>query len=213
MTTERLRPSTAKMLLDMTPEAVRYALDHPSPPSRAMEFGTAVDRETFALTWTPSATAREADVIRAAITARKLIDRVGEKTGALRYMAQHTREWDSDGVACRGTPDLVYTASDGSLVIADLKTCASARADNIEQTLYRHKYDLQLAAYCTAFRANTDRAYIIWVESREPFLGRISTVPADVLHGGRQKWHRAREIWRKCVTEEYWPGYEDFSHT
>ena len=98
---------------------------------------------------------------------------------------------------------------DDTLVVVDLKTCRDAGDESVQRAFKRYRYGLQLAAYAEGAGARTDVGYIVWQETVEPFLGRVSTVSADAMARGLADWRRAVAIWKRCLDSGEWPGYDD----
>ena len=120
-------------------------------------------------------------------------------------------EWDDGGVLCRSMLDHVYI-DDG--VIFDLKKTVSADARSIEAAAYRYGYDIQAVAYSRALAALKPELAgridfrFVFVELEPPFAVVAPRPDGTLLEIGERRWDRAREIWRRCLERDEWPGYE-----
>lgn len=120
--------------------------------------------------------------------------------------------WESDGVLCRGRLD----AWEGdALTIHDPKTCEDARTASRGDNILRFGRDIQAAAYIEAVETINPlvagRVRFRWhfLEVVPPF-GVIEAEPTRVLlEHGRTRWERAKALWRRCQTDNDWPGYSE----
>ncbi len=117
---------------------------------------------------------------------------------------------DGTPVQCKAMLDLVDFTT-GRIV--DLKTCESAHGDAIQRSVDGFGYDIQQAAYTSAFE-----------HVRPPLTGRVSfeflflergaphdvspiTLNEETVAAGLAKWRRAVNAWARCLREGRWPGY------
>lgn len=97
--------------------------------------------------------------------------------------------------------------------LADFKTCASARPDLFEKSIFRCNYDAQAALYHDMYVAATGEDRPDWVflaqESSEPYdvadpMPLLSTEFMDI---GRAKISFALKFYARCLAMNYWPSY------
>jgi len=112
-------------------------------------------------------------------------------------------EWTLDGIACKGRVD-VHAAH-----LVDLKTCRDL--GRFQRDAAGYHYHAQIAWYrdgaVSAGVLNDDApAYLIAVESVEPFDVAAFVVPTDVLDVGRRLYRRWLGKWKQCERSGLWPG-------
>jgi hypothetical protein len=126
-----------------------------------------------------------------------------------------TALWESDGVACRGRLDHVLTRDDGSIVVIDLKTCASARPEIVRAKTVEYGYHSAAAGYIDAVETCVPGAlgrasFIdVFVEKTWPHYTLANEVSGKMLELGRSRWARMKLRWAECMASNHWPGYAE----
>lgn len=231
-----------RLLPPSCPAKFRHWLDHGDPASRVCEFGNAAHLEVLgrgtpvavieAADWrTKAARAELAEAREAGLTPVKAdeYERVQAMAAALRAdetaapffepgsgTPEQSLFWPDGefGIWRRARLDWVPTwfYSDGRLVIADYKTCASADPTKLQRVLVDQGYDQQAAWYADAAvalgLAPAGVAFVfVFQEKTAPFV--VSTLMADVvvLERGRALNRVAMATYRQCRETGVWPGY------
>jgi hypothetical protein len=113
-----------------------------------------------------------------------------------------------DGVLCRCMVD--NAPADKAKPLWDVKTTTDASPTAIMRSIMTYGYDFQAAHYLETWKAATgeERNFrFIFQEKEPPYEVCIVELGFDSLALARKKTARAREIWRNCITSDYWPGY------
>lgn len=216
-----------------SPLYYRYRLDHPTPPTAAMELGTAthaavLEPDRFALdyvVWDGGRRAGKAwEEFQATaagggvrILPAKDYETVLEMQTAVRanlhaaaYLAygsaEVTMEWADDvtGRDCKGRADWVT----GNTVVG-LKTAKDCRPVPFGNQAARLGYHLQWAFYAdgwTTIHGAAPRMVEIVVENAEPYDVAVYVIGDDVLEAGRLEYRRLIDVLTGCETSGQWPG-------
>jgi hypothetical protein len=170
-----LSSTGARKLLSSTPAQFRYDLDHPEPPKKAFDIGTAAHRLVLGdgpelilvdhLMWNTKqakaevAAAREAGAVP---LKREDWDQVHAMAAELRRHPLAAALFDTDygkpeqslfwtdkttGVPCRARLDWLDNARGGRLLLPDLKTAINASTAKFEKAVLDHRYDQQADHY------------------------------------------------------------------
>lgn len=112
--------------------------------------------------------------------------------------------WVLDGIACKGRLDALDRGS-----IVDLKTTRSLA--DFARDFARLSYHGQLAWYADGARlagaVDADaRAYVVAVETSEPYDVAAFVLPDDVLELGRTLYRTLLDLWVSCREADCWPG-------
>ena len=230
--------SIAKEVLDC-PAKARWAMDHYSAPSDAMEQGTVLHElilgqpTSFTVIDADSYRTDAAKKIRDAARAEGMVPLLAAKHAELAAVAEQVRahplaammlagegdnelsvRWERDGVLCRGRLDRLTVDANGQLVVVDLKSAKSAdpsmRAWPSDAA--RLGYDIQVAAYLEAVKALTGQdAAWVWlvVEVGPPVIVTALYATPEVVASGQRKWGAALELYRACDEAGEWPGYSN----
>lgn len=153
-----------------------------------------------------------AEAIRHALAAADLA-----LTGQSEVVAVWEEETARGPILCRGMLDHLFLDRG---VIIDLKTCSCAHPLQLGRRLIEHGYDIQYAAYTSAYRKLrpdlAGREDFLWVfveELPEEFPDRVMVTfgrPDGILREhGRSRWARACETWARCLRDNHWPGYAE----
>jgi hypothetical protein len=149
---------------------------------------------------------------------RKGFDEIGIRfTGASEVKVTWTEDTTAGPVVCRGMMDHVIRDRG---VIYDVKTCRSAHPKACTSHVIEYGYDIQRAAYTSAFRklepglaGREDFIFLFVEELPEDSPRRVVITPARLDGSLRQlgglKWERACELWVRCVRDSSWPAYTD----
>lgn len=228
---DALNWSSLKLMAD-SPLLYRFRQDHPRPDSAALSLGRAIhcailEPDAFASrylvrpdgldgrtkdgkAWIADARERGLEVIGnddAQVIAR-CIDAVKANPVARAALDGTDREvslsWEVGGVACKGRPDAVDRQS-----VIDLKTTRDLGRFPCDYESLR--YYGQLAWYLDgAIRAGVcdsdATAYIIAVETSEPYDCACYALTSEAIDSGRRLYRRLLELWRSCRDSDRWPG-------
>jgi len=97
------------------------------------------------------------------------------------------------------------------MVIADLKSCASASKGAIAKAVASYGYHIQAPWYIDAVRAmglDEDPAFVlVFVEKEPPYLITVAHLDDAALATGRALGRRAIEMYRDCAESGIWPAY------
>jgi PDDEXK-like domain of unknown function (DUF3799) len=99
------------------------------------------------------------------------------------------------------------------MVIADLKTTASADKASVAKSMHNYGYFQQAPFYSDGVRAlglDDDPAFVfVFVESDPPHLISVAQLDDEAMTIGRALNRIAIERYRDCVEAGVWPGYSD----
>lgn len=126
---------------------------------------------------------------------------------------------DVDGVKvqCRAMQDHLI-AEVGQII--DIKTCDSAHPAAVQRTIYNFGYDIQQAAYVSAyehvFPDMAGRAEFIWCfiellpdDSHKKSVIQLYRPDGMMRELGSSRWQRALKKWASCTANNHWPLYAD----
>lgn len=117
---------------------------------------------------------------------------------------------EDTGIILRGRADWITTKADGTPVVVDIKTCASARPDAIDRAMSDFGYAPQAAHYIELMRQNGhDNAefWFVFVEKAEPHLVTLAHAGEDALEYGRAFVEKAIRLYAECEATGHWPAY------
>lgn len=128
-----------------------------------------------------------------------------------------TEEVDGAEVQCRAMLD--HMMWEIGLII-DFKTCESAHPESVRRALYNFGYDIQSAAYSSAYRklfpdmAGREDFVFAFIECLDDNSHRKSILQLYRPDGmarelGRSRWERGLRRWAECVKSGRWPAYGD----
>lgn len=222
-----VRFSTLKHI-GRSPAHYRYALDHPSEPTKAMRLGTAVDALLFgtrevALPTCASRRGKHWDEFVADNPGRILLTQPEYRTAtematalqdhkqAMEFLSgghrQETLRWEMDDRECSGTPDRWCPA-----VLADLKTGVTSDPVRVPWQVLKLGYHAQLDWYANAISWHNNhkapqRCVLVFVEQTAPYVITIFEASPDDLLKGRKLWRLWFERLLVCEANNSWPGY------
>ena len=122
-----------------------------------------------------------------------------------------TVSWLHDGTLCRAKIDALKAPL--SPLILELKTCSSAKPEDLSGHIVKMGYDIQAAAYVDAVESvwpeTAGRVGFAWVfcELEAPYCVTPIEPDAELLELGRRRWERAVTTWQRCLATQVWPGY------
>lgn len=121
---------------------------------------------------------------------------------------------DIDGCAVRAMYD---NLPEGKPWVLDIKTTTNAHPEACIRHVMDYGYDLQIAHYLDVLEAVTGerrKMRLCFVEKEAPYEVSVIELHDDASHEAdwmltaRSKAEEARRIWRECLEQRYWPGYE-----
>lgn len=122
---------------------------------------------------------------------------------ALEGEAEKTISFQWMGRECRSTPDVR-----GAAHMADLKTCASSDPAKFVWHSARMAYHAQMRMQQMACGQDIDSpAYIVAVESAEPYPVTVFRLAEDALMAGERLLVLWMERLKACEEAKEWPGY------
>lgn len=117
-------------------------------------------------------------------------------------------EWDAGGRVCR-TRGVDWVSIN---TFGDLKTTRNANPRAFMRDAWSRHYHAQLEWYRQGLDATMPGerdAYIIAVESSEPYPVVVYRMPPDVLELGARTLARWLETLQRCEENDHWPGYSE----
>ena len=120
-------------------------------------------------------------------------------------------EWNSiEGVDCHGYLDY-YKHS--SATIIDLKIMDDVSPKKFAKSFIDFGYDIQASAYiegietiCPELLGRVNMLFIA-CESSSPHIVQLYEMSGMMRSLGQSKWQFAKDKWKQCMEDEYWPGY------
>ena len=222
--------------LKKSPKHFQYELEHPSDPTQAMVFGSAVHSAVL----TPEAFKEQYAVIdadlrtregkaekQAAMEAGKILltkeqfeavngicgSLMGDAMARRLLTGQHETPyfWTDDltGEECKCRTDCETDAGDNH-VIVDLKTCADASTEAFMRDAVRMGYHVQCAMYCEGVKAVTGKEssfVFVAVEKEPPYAINILKADDAFLLYGMDEYRYLIGLYHECRTRNEWPGY------
>lgn len=229
-----LSSTGARKLATQCPAKFRYWLDHPEPPKKTLDLGTAAhalvldDGPELVLVdaprWDSAAIKAEVAAIREAGALplkRHELDQVTDMAAALRNdpeaaallepgsgVAEQSAFWASDGVWRRARFD--WLRHDGQIV--DYKTARSCRREDLERTFNEHGYPQQQEWYLDAAvafgLADPEKPFQFVLQEKEPpYLVVVTTCDPTARGIGRHLNQVALNTYAICRESGEWPGY------
>jgi hypothetical protein len=241
-----LSASGAKKLL-ACPARFAWDRKHPPAPTAAMELGTAVhalvlgvgsgivlvDAENYRTKAAQQAAAaaraigkvpllpaeyEHAGDIASAVLAHPLagalFDRAhGDPERSLFWADQETGIWRRARLDWLPHPGRYQRR----MIVADLKTCASASPAAISKAVANFGYHIQAPWYLDGVRAlglDDDPAFLfVFAETSAPHIVTIAQLHPDTMAAGQRLGRHACERFRDCAGAGVWPGYSEDPRT
>lgn len=117
-----------------------------------------------------------------------------------------------DEVACRARFDALSGETRHGVIAADLKSGDDATDIGFGKAVAKWGYEVQDAHYEDVYKASQgrpiDEFYFIAVERSAPFEVGVFRLPDQWRRIGSQKAAEARRIYRECLGNDAWPGYD-----
>lgn len=231
-----LSQSQLKVLLDCP---ARFAWERTQPPrtSDAFDLGSAVHAMVLGVgasfvaldfdSWRTKAAQAERDAVREEGKVPLLVadaQRVATMTEAVLahpgarplFEAEGGVElsmwWQRDGVDLRGRVDKATEWGDGTPLLVDLKTSASAAPHRFAKSVYDFGYTVQDAVYRDGWErvtgARPDFLFVV-VEKEPPHFVAVYRLDATAQSAGERDYLHALSLYRQCVEADAWPAYGD----
>lgn len=149
---------------------------------------------------------KQIDAMAAAIRAHKV---AGPLLHPDNGKAEQTVVWrdNTSGMWCRALVDWL------TWIATDYKTADRVDPESFPKSLANWGYHKQLAWYvegCQAVGLDIpDTALLVTQMKTEPYLVVTYQISADDLGRGHEFNRKARDIYRRCVAEDHWPGFTD----
>lgn len=122
---------------------------------------------------------------------------------------------DGVDVQCRAMLDHIIPENS---TIIDFKNCESAHPNSVQRSIYNYGYDVQYAAYTSAFdkvfpdlagRSDFMWAFIEQMPDEAPRKSAVQLYRPDGMMRelGRKRWGRGLKLWAGCIATGRWPFY------
>lgn len=229
-----LSSTGARKLASLCPAKFKYWSEHPEPPKKEFDLGTAahtlllgngpelvvVDAEK----WTTNAAKAEVAAIRAEgktplkpselrqVKAMVAVVRADPEASALLEpdsgVAERSAFWEDDGIWRRARFD--FLRHDGQIV--DYKTARSCRREDLEKAFNEHGYMQQQEWYIDAGvaldAADPEKPFQFVLQEKEPpYLVVVTTCDPMARAIGRHLNQVALNAYAICRESGEWPGY------
>lgn len=229
-----LSSTGARKLASLCPAKFKYWSEHPEPPKKEFDLGTAahtlllgngpelvvVDAEK----WTTNAVKAEVAAIRAEsktplkpselrqVKAMVAVVRADPEASALLEpesgVAERSAFWEDDGIWRRARFD--FLRHDGQIV--DYKTARSCRREDLEKAFNEHGYMQQQEWYIDAGvaldAADPEKPFQFVLQEKEPpYLVVVTTCDPMARAIGRHLNQVALNAYAFCRESGEWPGY------
>lgn len=116
---------------------------------------------------------------------------------------------EATGILCKAKID--YARRD-AFILCDLKSTGDCSEHGFRRSIEKYGYYQQAAFYCDGWQALTGDApsfLFIAMEKTPPYCC-CSYEPDDwTLQAGRNSYREALKLWKDCVDNDNWPGYND----
>lgn len=235
----RLAHGVSKSMIDKlahpkTPAHLRAYLDEPpAPPTPTQIFGSLFHSELLQPEKPKSFIARpegldlrtkvgkkwaEANGDKQIITQdqntaiKRMVENVWNHPAAKRLLSNSDFErslfaTDQNGIVRKGRLDVLTKAGN---VLPDVKTCASAAAEDFEKSIVEYRYMVQAAYYldlCELVGIKKEFFAFICVEKTPPYAVAVYQMDELVVEWGRRLYKRDLTLYQHCLETDTWPGY------
>lgn len=120
-------------------------------------------------------------------------------------------------VQCRAMLD--HIVPENSTII-DFKNCESAHPSSVQRSIYNYGYDVQYAAYTSAFDHVfpdlAGRSDFLWAfieqlpdEAAKKAAVQLYRPDGMMRELGRKRWAKGLKLWANCIKTGHWPFYGD----
>ena len=156
----------------------------------------------------PGATILIPSEARDVVGMRRSLERHETAMRLLEGARERTIRWQMNGRDCQGTPDVVRAES-----VVELKTAKTAHPEWFVRDASRLAYHASLAWYQDGLRAagleDVNAAFIVAVESAEPWPVTVFELTRDALEVGRAMYRMWWERLMVCEASDHWPAYSE----
>lgn len=115
--------------------------------------------------------------------------------------------WQEDnGAWCRARLDWLRAGA-----IDDLKTTPNANPEVCSRSLFGMGYDIQAAFYLRGLKRLTGEDAVFrfaFIEKEAPYALSVVGLTAGAMMLAERKVRYALELWKTCLDNNEWPGYE-----
>lgn len=118
--------------------------------------------------------------------------------------------WQEGETHCRGMLDWL---TDDNAIILDYKTCANAQPEAFARQIASMSYDVQAAFYVRgvdtlASQPHQGARFVFLAQEIEPpYACSLVGMSEAFIEIANAKVTRAIELWRDCLSRNYWPAY------
>lgn len=226
--------------LKKSPKHFKYELEHPSDPTQAMVFGSAVHsavlmpeefKKQYAVIDLDLRTKEGKAAKQAALETGKVLltkeqfeavngiceSLVNDPFAGKLLSGQHETPyfWKDDvtGEECKCRTDCEVDIG-GQHIVVDLKTCADASTDAFMRDAMKLGYHVQSAMYCEGVKAVTgqDSTFVfVCVEKEAPYAINILQTDEAFMLYGTDEYRYLMGLYHECMTRNEWPGYAGLS--
>lgn len=119
--------------------------------------------------------------------------------------------FDIDGQVCKAKLDGVIL-EDGWAAVVDLKTTRNASMQGFASSVASYSYHMQAALYLKAAKSlgwDIDNFVFLAVEKEAPHVATAYVLDPLAVAIGEEEIRAALKIYRRCMEEGAWPGYDD----
>ena len=230
--TEYVTNSMLNNLTGKSPEYFKHIMENPQPASAAMRFGSALHMQVLqpkeynkhyvVMPKFDKRTKQGKENFEAFTnkhmfktvlsqedhdTIQEITSKLFQDSDAVQLLSNGEKEhivvWHNEeyDVNCKGMLDVFDKERN---IIVDLKTTKDTSYFGFANAIKRYNYHKQAAFYMDAVKAN--EYYIVAVEKTKPYSISIVQLGDDLIDRGRELYNRDLEIYKYCVTNNYWPG-------
>lgn len=116
---------------------------------------------------------------------------------------------DMTGEKCKCRPDILTEIGD-TIIIADVKTCESAKTDTFMKKAVEYGYDLQAYMYCEGVRKSINKKcsfVFIAVEKKPPYAVNILQADEYMMLRGQDLFREYLGTYHYCKENNNWYSY------
>jgi hypothetical protein len=130
--------------------------------------------------------------------------------------AEQTIVWrdEETGVWCRALVDFLRHPTEGRYLLPDYKTARDVDPESIAKALWSYAYYGQGAWYSEAVQeaglSDGPPAFLLVFQMKTPpYLVVVAQPDPDSIGWGHARNRYARDLYRRCMETDTWPGYAD----
>lgn len=126
--------------------------------------------------------------------------------------AEQTLIWRDEhfGIWCRARLDWL---PNGGTIVADYKTCRSARREELDRDLASYGYHQQaawnMAGMVQLELCEAPKFLFVFQEKEPPYLITTMTLAERALIAGETLNMKAKQVFADCLRSGHWPGYHE----